>query len=279
MKKIIIISCLLILIASTYIISLQITLKNDYYSTYNFLLTKFTKKKTKIDIMSFYLDILKSDKHFLDKKENQTPVISYVLKKPTIYIYQTHTNEEYKENELIQVGVKTASYLLNDELQKLGLLSFVEPENTISILTKRNLLYKDSYKISRELMEKRYLENPSLEYFIDIHRDSVKKSITTATINDKKYAKVMFLLGLENKNYLENKKVITKLNDYINKNYPGLSRGIYEKKGVGVNGIYNQDFSPNCLLIEVGGYENNLEEVNNTIKVLAEVIHYSTRNN
>lgn len=279
MKKIIIISCLLILIASTYIISLQITLKNDYYSTYNFLLTKFTKKKTKIDIMSFYLDILKSDKHFLDKKENQTPVISYALKKPTIYIYQTHTNEEYKENELIQVGVKTASYLLNDELQKLGLLSFVEPENTISILTKRNLLYKDSYKISRELMEKRYLENPSLEYFIDIHRDSVKKSITTATINDKKYAKVMFLLGLENKNYLENKKVITKLNDYINKNYPGLSRGIYEKKGAGVNGIYNQDFSPNCLLIEVGGYENNLEEVNNTIKVLAEVIHYSTRNN
>ena len=235
MKKIIIISCLLILIASTYIISLQITLKNDYYSTYNFLLTKFTKKKTKIDIMSFYLDILKSDKHFLDKKENQTPVISYALKKPTIYIYQTHTNEEYKENELIQVGVKTASYLLNDELQKLGLLSFVEPENTISILTKRNLLYK--------------------------------------------YAKVMFLLGLENKNYLENKKVITKLNDYINKNYPGLSRGIYEKKGAGVNGIYNQDFSPNCLLIEVGGYENNLEEVNNTIKVLAEVIHYSTRNN
>ncbi len=279
MKKIIIISCLLILIASTYIISLQITLKNDYYSTYNFLLTKFTKKKTKIDIMSFYLDILKSDKHFLDKKENQTPVISYALKKPTIYIYQTHTNEEYKENELIQVGVKTASYLLNDELQKLGLLSFVEPENTISILTKRNLLYKDSYKISRELMEKRYLENPSLEYFIDIHRDSVKKSITTATINEKKYAKVMFLLGLENKNYLENKKVITKLNDYINKNYPGLSRGIYEKKGAGVNGIYNQDFSPNCLLIEVGGYENNLEEVNNTIKVLAEVIHYSTRNN
>ena len=122
-------------------------------------------------------------------------------------------------------------------------------------------------------MEKRSLENPNLKYFLDIHRDSVKKSITTTTINDIKYARIMFLLGLENKNYLENKEVITKLNDYINKNYPNLSRGIYEKQGKGVNGIYNQDYHKNVLLIEVGGYENTIDEVNNSLKVISETLY------
>ena len=83
----------------------------------------------------------------------------------------------------------------------------------------------------------------------------------------------MFLLGLENKNYLENKEVITKLNDYINKNYPNLSRGIYEKQGKGVNGIYNQDYHKNVLLIEVGGYENTIDEVNNSLKVISDALY------
>ena len=44
----------------------------------------------------------------------------------------------------------------------------------------------------------------TLKYFIDIHRDSVKRDVTTTTIGDLSYAKVMFVLGLENDNYLEN---------------------------------------------------------------------------
>ena len=71
----------------------------------------------------------------------------------------------------------------------------------------------------------------------------------------------MFVLGLENENYLENKKVISEINDYLNLNYKGLSRGIYEKKGSGVNGVYNQDFSPNTMLIEIGGVDNTIDEV------------------
>ena len=63
------------------------------------------------------------------------------------------------------------------------------------------------------------------------------------------------------------------LNDYINKNYPNLSRGIYEKQGKGVNGIYNQDYHKNVLLIEVGGYENTIDEVNNSLKVISDALY------
>lgn len=277
MKRVISIILIIILISLVLTISYKVELQKDYFSSINYLLFKFNKNNNyKIDFISLYIKTLKQENYFKEKII-PTKLVYSDNNSPTIYIYQTHANEEYSYNKNniynIIPTVKTASYILSDELKKLGLNTLVEKENTISILNSRKLPYKDSYKISRELMEKRSLENPNLEYFLDIHRDSVKKSITTTTINDIKYARIMFLLGLENKNYLENKEVITKLNDYINKNYPNLSRGIYEKQGKGVNGIYNQDYHKNVLLIEVGGYENTIDEVNNSLKVISDALY------
>jgi stage II sporulation protein P len=51
----------------------------------------------------------------------------------------------------------------------------------------------------------------------------------------------------------------------MNELYPNLSKGIYKKGGPGVNGVYNQDFSPYTILIEIGGYENTTNEVLNTV--------------
>ena len=83
----------------------------------------------------------------------------------------------------------------------------------------------------------------------------------------------MFLLGLENTNYKSNQVFMEKLEKWLNINYPRLSSGIYEKKGKGVNGVYNQDFSSNCILIEVGGEENTYEEVTNTMDVIAQMFY------
>ena len=210
---------------------------------------------------------------------NDTDKNDYYLYHYIIVIYKINNNIETikmdQKNDLYNIipTVKTASYILEDELKRLGLYSLVEKENTIDILNNRGLEYSSSYKISRELLEKRQEETPSLELFFDIHRDSVKRSITTVSINNISYAKIMFLLGLENPNYLENKKEIEIMNNYLNTNYPGLSRGIYEKKGVGVNGVYNQDYSKHVFLIEVGGVDNTIEEVSNSIKILAETIY------
>ena len=42
-------------------------------------------------------------------------------------------------------------------------------------------------------------------------------------------------------------------------------------KTSGSNGVYNQDLAPNSILIEIGGIENNLEELFNTVDLLAEL--------
>lgn len=96
-----------------------------------------------------------------------------------------------------------------------------------------------------------------------MHRDSVDKNISTCTINNKNYARVLFVLGTKNENYLENKKNMTELDTLMDKYYPGLSRGIYERKA-----YYNQDLNKNIMLIELGAKENTIEEVTNTIEAL-----------
>ena len=50
------------------------------------------------------------------------------------------------------------------------------------------------------------------------------------------------------------------------------SRGVIPKSGDNVDGVYNQDLSPQALLIEIGGQENNEEEVNRTVSVIAKAV-------
>ena len=209
-------------------------------------------------------------------KEETTYPITLIPKEPTVYIYNTHQTEKYSlsnvEPHNIVPTVMTTSYMLKEQLEKHGITSIVEENSVNDILKKNKWNYASSYNVTKMFLEKAKKENPSLKFFIDVHRDSVKKSITTTEIKGKSYARVMLLLGLENKNYEKNLKLIEKLNNEINKKYPTLSRGIYKKEGPGVNGVYNQDFSSNCILIEFGGQYNTIDEVYNTVEVLSEVL-------
>lgn len=104
---------------------------------------------------------------------------------------------------------------------------------------------------------------------IDLHRDSIKRNLSVYENNNKKYAKILFVLTKKHKNYKENEKFVKKLNEKIEKNYKGLSRGIMNRE----DAIFNQDLSPHAILLEVGGVDNTLEEINNTLTVIAEVLY------
>lgn len=195
---------------------------------------------------------------------------------PLIYIYNTHDEEAYYNSYLnpynIVPDVKLASYYFQERLKDLGIESVVEKRKIKDVLDKNGWNYRYSYNASRVYLEEVSKNNPSIEYFIDLHRDSVGKDKTTTTINGKSYARVMFLVGLEHENYQKNLDLATRLNELISQFDSTLSRGIYQKEGPGVNGIYNQDFSSKAILIEVGGQYNTIEEVANTIEVIARVL-------
>ncbi len=103
-------------------------------------------------------------------------------------------------------------------------------------------------------------------------RDSVNKNLSTITIDNNNYAKILFIVGLENTNYIENLNNTEKLNNIITKLMPGISRGILKKEGEGVNGVYNQDVPANTFLIEVGGVQNTKDEVERTMEVIERAI-------
>ena len=215
-------------------------------------------------------------------KQNEIQTMEYVeklndnMKDPIIYIYNTHESEEYKidykyEYSIIP-NVKLASYILQEKLENLGINSIVETSSVKDILNQNNWIYKYSYKASRVLLEKAYQDNKSLKYFIDIHRDSSGLEKTYLEYNGKEYARVLFVVGLEHENYEYNLELTNRINDLVEKIVPGISRGISKKEGLGVNGIYNQDFSRNCILIEIGGVENNIMQVSSTVNVLGDAL-------
>ncbi|MBT2258969.1 stage II sporulation protein P [Priestia megaterium] len=115
-------------------------------------------------------------------------------------------------------------------------------------------------------------QNRNLTFFFDLHRDSQRRSITTKEINGKNYARLFFIIGTEYKNYEKNLQFAKGLNTLLEKNYPGISRGIFEKNKTQGNGVYNQDLSTHSIIIEVGGVDNTMEEMYRTTDALAEVI-------
>ena len=270
--KYVIIILFFIIFTILFIYLSSLKLEKSYEKFINYLYNNIgitnEKNPQMIDYLINNLDFLISDYLFY---EEEIVVKNEVY--PKVYIYNTHDNETYQEkNDFdVKANVITASYMLEDALLKYNIESVVEDERVSKYLGNNN--YSESYKISRKFLENAVLENNQYEYFIDIHRDSVKKEHTQIMIDGKEYAKIMFVLGLENENFKENKQIISKMNDYFNKFYPGLSRGIYEKSGKDVNGVYNQDFHRNTMLIEIGGVDSNLNSVFNSTEIIAKCLY------
>ncbi|MEG2448003.1 MAG: stage II sporulation protein P [Bacilli bacterium] len=218
----------------------------------------------------------------LDKIEKLSDYIKdpYPKKKsdsPLIYIYNTHQLEEYSNQNIesysIKPNVMMASYILREKLRNYKISSLVEENNVAELLKANAWKYAASYKITKLLMTDAFNKNPTLKYFIDLHRDSIPRTLSTTIIKDKSYARLMLVVGLENPNYKDNLVLATRFDDLLKQLYPGISRGIYKKEGPRVNGVYNQDFSPNTMLIEVGGEENTIEEVFNSVEAIANILN------
>ncbi len=229
---------------------------------------------------SFYDSHFEDEEYDISKLSKTTKYIedpnpSQVLE-PIVYIYNSHQLENYDNSNYeaynITPNVMMASYMLKEKLNEYNIPTIAEDSDITEYMNLNNWNYNYSYLASRHFIEQRKEEYPTINYFIDIHRDSIKRNYSTITINDKNYAKVLFVIGLEHQDATYNLEFAKSINNEIQQKYPGLSRGVITKEGPGVNGIYNQDISHNSILIEIGGYENKIDEVYNTIEALSEVL-------
>lgn len=213
-------------------------------------------------------------------KDEEKPVIEKPDKN-TVFIYHSHNRESFLPHlkdatspnsaQHKDINISLVGERLGQKLLEHGIGSVVDKTDIASILNERDWGYGKSYQASREVVQEAMTSNKELVYYLDIHRDSSSYNTTTTTINGKNYAKLYFIVGKEHPNYKENMAFANELNNMIMEKYPNLSRKVWGKDFTNGNGIYNQDLSPNALTIEIGGPENSLEEMYNTVDLLAEI--------
>ncbi|MFC0274846.1 stage II sporulation protein P [Metabacillus herbersteinensis] len=201
--------------------------------------------------------------------------------KKVVYVYHSHSRESFlpylreedpKDAFHSKVNITMVGQMLERALKQRGIGTQADSTDIVQLLDDRGLIYDSSYKISREVAISAMDESKDLEIFIDIHRDSLRREATTISIKGESHAKLLFVIGTGHKDYQKNKKFAEAINSLIEKNYPGLSKGVLEKDKKQGNGVYNQDLSPNAMIVEIGGVDNNLEELNRTVRVLSDMI-------
>lgn len=220
----------------------------------------------------------------LDKQKEETVSNNYdsienvVVEenKDIVYVYNTFQTDKYKSNYFNSYSVSSyvtqASFMLKEYLSSFNIGSIVEDESVVKVLKEQNIMYSNTYAASRILMEEASKNYPDLEMFFDLQVSDYEREATTVEIDGENYAKILFVVGTDNGTYLENQEFATELNGILESINPALSRGVSLRGGVGYQGIYNQDFSSKVLLIQVGGINNTIDEVNRSMKILAEVI-------
>ena len=263
------------------------------YIIYNIIYISYLSKLNNKDIINHIIEETKNQKStniIVEQYKNPHIILSNnfsIIEKPTIevnsshtsplvYLYTTHETESYQDKYLevynIKPTIKIISYILKDYLDDYGIPTIVEDKSITEILRLNKWSYKYSYEASRIAIKDTINNTKSLKLIIDLHRDSSNLSKTLLETNNVKYARILFVIGGENNQYKENLKISEKLRLLLEEEVPNITRGVITKTGDGVNGIYNQDLSTKSVLIEIGGQYNEIEEINNTIKILSKVI-------
>ena len=86
--------------------------------------------------------------------------------------------------------------------------------------------------------------------------------------NNKEIVQIEIRKIIKNEYYSKLQSECIEIQNCIKNNNNAFSRGILVRK----NSSYNQDLASNIILIELGSQDNTIEEVNNTIGVLANAL-------
>lgn len=193
---------------------------------------------------------------------NEIPVQS--SDKAQIGMYFTHSDESYiptdgSESIPGKGGIMKVGTALADALKKNGVSVALdktphEPHDSSA--------YNRSRRTAAQLLKKQPVA------LIDVHRDGVPDpDFYKDNIEGKDITKVRLVVGRQNPHMATNLEFAKKVKAYIDKEKPGLIKGIFLAKG-----NYNQDIGPRAMLIEVGTHTNSRFFAENGAQLFAEAL-------
>lgn len=192
---------------------------------------------------------------------------------PQILVYHSHSQEGFADS--IEGDVSTTIVGAGAKLARL-----LEEEYGFDVLHHTGVYdvpsRDDAYSKALPAVETVLRENPSIQVVIDLHRDAVAEGTKLVTnIDGKNYARFMFFNGIcrstngpityLNNPYLQENMAFSFQSQVVAESYfPGITRKIYLKAW-----RYNMHLKPRNMLIELGAQTNTVEEVMNTVEILA----------
>jgi stage II sporulation protein P len=180
-------------------------------------------------------------------------------------IYCSHTDESYIPGDGTEAkpdhgGIVDVANNLAAQLNKRGIKAVADdtshdPHDAGA--------YRRSRSSAMNLMES---EQPDL--LLDIHRDGIPDaSQYDDTINGQPASKCRFVVGRSNQSEAANLTTAKKMKQVADSTYPGLVKDIF----IG-HGSYNQDITPNSMLIEIGTHTIEKSRVMDSTGPIADVI-------
>lgn len=209
------------------------------------------------------------------------------MQKPLVLILHTHATEAYLTetatclpspvgdaiySEDAARGVIAVGDTLTETLNRSGIPTLHCRELHGEAGTLRN-----SYACSAECVEEYLARYPSIQYVIDLHRDSILTSDgayvrTEATANGERIAQVMAVVGTdgngtEHPSWEKNLALALLLRDGLNGHCKGIGRPVSLR-----NASYNQELAPHALLLEIGSGANTVEEAKRAAVLVGEAL-------
>jgi stage II sporulation protein P len=188
-----------------------------------------------------------------------------------VALYHTHNAETYiPENGKSKVEGKNGGITLVGE-EIAGVLA-EQGVRVVHDLTIHD--YPDfptSYIKSKATVNGLLGDYPDLKMLIDLHRDAGIPKKQTVTIDGEQSALLLFVVGngqyVSNPHWRENYALARQVANRLQEKYPGIVKDVRLKSGG-----YNQNLSPNVLLVEVGSDKNTLDEALIAGRCLGEVL-------
>jgi len=237
------------------------------------------------DLSASGLTFINTPGFSVDANELLAAPLSFVSKnsEPRVLIVHTHTSEAYQNSpssrsedasqNVVSVGREIARSLENAGVR---VIHDTTQNDSPS--------YNQSYKKTMSVINENLARHQTLEIVLDIHRDYIERndgtlSKPTTTINGKKAAQIMFVMGtddmgLEHPNWRHNLSFAVKIQNQLNQSAPGLCRAINIRTE-----RFNQHMTKGSMIIEVGTGANTLEEAKFSGRLIGEAIGKVLQNN
>jgi len=192
------------------------------------------------------------------------PVQADEGERPKVGIYHSHGAESYVPSDgddsieqgggILDVGER-----FSEALEQKGVDTVHETETHVPHDA-------GAYMRSRRTAEQ-LLSEEQVDLKIDVHRDATPPEAYEAVVNGEQVTNLLLVVGAQNQNAANNKQVAKELKTIADERYPGLVKGILSAPG-----SYNQDLSPNSILVEVGAHQNKKEEAKRAVTMFADVV-------